>query len=558
MKVLLAYPYCLEKRIHQEDAHVTPIGLFYVAAALKEAGHQVSIENWSDAQGDSDRIKEALITKAPSVIGLSIVNANRWGGIEVARLAKTVLPDVTVVFGGIGTTFLWRHLLTHFEVIDFAVIGEGERTLPALLKCLTDNQQDQLNTIPGLAFRQDADIFNTSPADAIETLDDLPRPSAHFAYQHMALTRGCAYQCTFCGSPRFWGRKVRFHSAEYFVDQLAHQVRRGIRFFYFSDDTFTMRRGTTIEVCRRIIDRGLTIDWAAISRVNFVDEEMLAWMRKAGCIQISYGIESGSERIRKHLGKNFSAEDIETAFAATIQYGIMARAYFIYGCPEETWETIQETLDLIQRIKPLGTIFYILTLFPGTTLYEQYKKDSGVSDDIWLERIEDILYFQTDPHLTRGQVMAFGQRLRETYYRALPQFADAVQVVEQKEFFPLHGDFFSRLAMTFHQGDYARIDAIPDKLNLARRLYRKALTYHPVRRAFLGLGLLEQQTGRIDASISVLYEGLSYYPEEENLGICLGVSHMHRGEVDQALGCFKKFPRSPQAKAYIRRLSHQR
>ena len=558
MKVLLVYPYCLEKRIHEEDVHVTPIGLFYVAAALKEAGYQVGIENWSDAKGDPERIKEALISRAPDVIGLSVVNANRWGGIDIARLAKTVLPKVTVIFGGIGTTFLWRHLLTHFEVIDYAVIGEGERTMPLLLKCLADHQPDNLGAIPGLAFRRGGEIIHNGAADPVEALDDLPSPSKHFAYQHTTLTRGCAYQCSFCGSPRFWGGKVRFHSAQYFVGQLADQARRGIRFFYFSDDTFTMRRKITIEVCRRIIDHGLQINWAAISRVNFVDEEMLAWMRKAGCIQISYGIESGSETIRKRLGKNFSTAEIEAAFDATTRYGIMARAYFIYGCPGETWETIQETLDLIQRIKPLGIIFYILTLFPGTALYDQYKKAAGIDDDIWLERIEDILYFQTDPHLTQAQVMAFGQRLRETYYRALPEFADAVQVVEQNALFPLHGDFFSRLAMTFHQGEYARIDAIPDKLNLARRLYRRALTYHPVRRAFLGLGMLEQYTGRINASIAVLKEGHSHFPEDENLAICLGVSHMHRGNAEQALACFSKFPHSPQAKAYIRRLSLQR
>ena len=427
-----------------------------------------------------------------------------------------------------------------------------------LVKYLADNQRDGLRTIPGLAFRRGTEIISNGAADPVDELDDLPSPSAYFAYQHIALTRGCAYRCTFCGSPQFWGRKVRFHSPEYFVDQLADQVQRGVRFFYFSDDTFTMRRKTTIDVCRRIIDRNLNINWNAISRVNFVDEEMLAWMRRAGCIQISYGVESGSERIRKRLGKDFSTADIEAAFAATIRYGIMARAYFIYGCPGETWETIQETIDLIDRIKPLGIIFYILTLFPGTALYEDFKKNSGASDDIWLERIEDILYFQTDPQLSREQVLAFGQRLRERFYRSLPDFAEAIQVVEQEVLFPLHGDFFSRLAMTFHQGDYARIDAIPGKLNTARRLYRRALAYHPVLRAFLGLGMLEQFAGRFDASISVLNEGLSHFPQAENLTLCLGVSYVRKGDVEQAMACFKAFPHSPQAKAYIRRLSGQR
>ena len=145
----------------------------------------------------------------------------------------------------------------------------------------------------------------------------------------------------------------------------------------------------------------LAISWFAISRVDLVDEEVLRWMRLAGCTQISYGVESGSETIRQFLNKNIQREDIKKAFDLTTRYGILARAYFIYGSPGENRDTIQATLDLIHEIKPLSAIFYILDIFPGTTLYDMFLRQSGQTDDIWLQKIEDILYFETDPHLSR-------------------------------------------------------------------------------------------------------------------------------------------------------------
>ena len=191
-------------------------------------------------------------------------------------------------------------------------------------------------------------------------------PSKYFEFQHLISSRGCPSNCTFCGSPKLWGRKVRFHSAEYFVEQLEQLYQKGITEFFVSDDTFTMRQDRVIQICKKIIEKELKITWFALSRVNHVNEEMFYWMRKAGCIQISYGVESGSEKIREVMNKNIKTEDIQRAFALTTRYGIVARAYFIYGSPGENGETIQESIDLIHQIKPLIAIFYPLALFPGT------------------------------------------------------------------------------------------------------------------------------------------------------------------------------------------------
>jgi anaerobic magnesium-protoporphyrin IX monomethyl ester cyclase len=551
VKILLIYPYCLDDRLYAEDVRVVPIGLYYIGALLKENQYDVEILNWHNINKTPDKIDVILKEEKPDVIGFSIVHANRWGGIDIAAIAKRILPEVKIVFGGIGTTFLWEHLLTNFKEIDFVVLGEGEYSFLNLVQCIKNENYERINEIKGIAFRKGEKFVKTNDAEVIQDLDRLPMPSKYFEFHHLASSRGCPANCTFCGSPRFWGHKVRFHSPEYFVEQLEQLYRKGIAFFYVSDDTFTMKKDRVIKICKKIIEKDLKITWFAISRVNYVNEEILYWMRKAGCIQISYGVESGSEKIRNVLNKNINTEMIKKAFALTTKYGILARAYFIYGSPGESRETIQETIDLIHEIKPLSTIFYILDIFPGTALYEDFKRRTKLDDDVWLKRIEDIMYFESDPRLSQDMILAFGQKLRSDYYHHLPEFADAVQLIDNRDLYESHADFLSRLAMTFSHGDYAAIEAIPEKVSVAQRLYERSLSYHLNQRAYLGLGIIKQKQGDYKESVRILSEGTKQFPDTESLAMCLGISHMNLGQYEEAMKCFQKFSDSLEVLKYI-------
>jgi len=488
--------------------------------------------------------------KRPDVIGLSILHGNRWGGIEIARVAKAIDPDVTVVFGGVGATFLWEHFLTHFAEIDFVVLGEGEVPFLNLARALEQKGKKDFERIRGIAFRKGTGLVNTGPESPIRNLDDLPIPAKYYTYQHVSSSRGCAWNCAFCGSPRFWGKGVRFRSPGHFVEELERLFQRGVTFFYVSDDAFTIDRNRVIEICRRIVERELKITWYAISRVDCVDEEMLVWMRKAGCIQISYGIESGSEKIRKRLNKQIKRAQIERAFALTTQHGILSRAYFIYGSPGETWESVQESIDLMMKIKPLSAVFYILDLFPGTQLYEDLKKHSGLTDDIWLKKMEGIMHFETDPRLSDDLVLAFGDQLRNAFYENVDAFARNVSLVPGKGLDEEHAEFCSRLAMTFLYGDYAKIDLIRNKEKTAEALFARSLRYHPDHRAYLGLALMRQKRGEIDGSVRIIQEGMEHWPQSEELNLCLGVNLMNLGEFERALALFSKFPDSKSAADY--------
>ncbi|WP_084677653.1 B12-binding domain-containing radical SAM protein [Thermodesulfatator atlanticus] len=549
MKILFVYPYFLNERPKDYDVKPLPIGLYYLAAVLKEKGHEVEILNWYNFK-DLLKAREYFRQKRPDLIGFSIFNANRWGGIDLAKVAKEALPDVPIVFGGLGATFLWEHLLTHFPEIDYVIVGEGESAFLSLVEGLAAQEpSSSLAKIPGIATRVNGKPHLLTTADFCPNIDTLPDPARYFTFQHVISSRGCPWNCVFCGSPRFWKRKVRFHSPAYFVEQLERLYRKGVNFFYVSDDTFTLDKERVIRICEEILKRRLNITWQAISRVDCLDEEIVYWLRRAGCLQISFGVESGSDKIRnKVLNKKLSKESIKKAFELCRSYGILPRAYFIYGCPGESRKTIQASIDLMKQIKPLSMLCYILDIYPGTALYDDFKKRTGANDDIWLKRIEDIMYYETDPDLSAEKVKRFGQKLHQAFQKNLPRFIETLALVDKKELYPYHADFLTRLAMTLRYGELAEKD-IPRREELAEKLFRKALSYYPDHHAYLGLGIILQQKRLFEESIAVLEEGLKHYPQSEQLHVCLAVNLMQLGKFKEALEHLLPFPESPDALA---------
>lgn len=573
MKIFLVNPACLDERITDDDAMSVPMGIYYLGALILENGFDIKIvnlasnQNFSPSSPDSvsiglkqsknnsqnissvEYLMQLVESDKPDVIGFSVLNANRHCAMEAATAVKKLNPHIHTVFGGPAPTFEPYYFFKSCPALDYIVKGEGEDTFLELISCLENNSRNIgenksiIRDIKGLVLRE------YSPADAknfiienaqrslISNLDHLPHPAKYFGFQHISLSRGCPGRCTFCGSPDFWGKgKVRFHSAKWFVDEIELLVNRGILHFFVSDDTFTMKKKLVIDVCQKIISRfidyGINITWAAISRVDFIDEQILFYMRKAGCIQISYGVESGSDKIRKTLGKTFKNETIIKAFRLTASFGILPRAYFIYGSPGESDKTINQSIELIEHMRPLGMVSYMLVLFPGTSLYRYFasnfnhetgnavssnsnketdckttgneiaKPDSNPLDALWSQKIEDIPWFEIDPNLDFEQVRGFGERLRNEFYSKVHSFALDVNLVDNAELYTCHADFLSRLAMTFSHGDYALNPKVKNQLNTAKALYQRALLYAPDSRAYLGLAMLLQKqkdfTGAID------------------------------------------------------------
>ncbi len=274
-------------------------------------------------------------------------------------------------------------------------------------------------------------------------------------------------------------------------------------------------------------------------------------MRKAGCIQISFGVESGSPTIRNILNKRTTNEQIKNAFKITLNCGILPRAYIIFGSPGETRKTIQESIDLINEIKPLVIIFHVLVVFPGTRLYQNFKKKFNISDDLWLKPIEDIMYFEIDERLSMEKIEQFKNMLHRNFFKNLPSFVDEIELIDDPELYPMHADFYSRLAISFDKGEYSRVEALGDSKVIAEKLYRKSLEYHPVPRAYLGIGMIRQKNRDLAGSIEVLSEGVKHFPDDELINTCLGISYMNLGQFNSALSYLLKFQESQQALNFI-------
>jgi anaerobic magnesium-protoporphyrin IX monomethyl ester cyclase len=546
MRVALIYAPWLEERASTEDVEHPPIGLWYVAAAAKAAGHDVTVCDWHSLGRSPAKVEAALREMAPDALGFSVLMANRHGALDIARRAKALLPNAVTVFGGPAPTFMWDSFLTRHPQVDYVIRGEGELPFVALLERLASGDPERAD-LPALAWRRDGKPTANPCPPPVEDLDSLPDPAEHFSFRHVVLSRGCPGKCTFCGSPRFWGGRVRSHSPEYFVTQMQRLVEQGATHLYVSDDTFTADKQRVRRVCELIAERGLKVEWNAISRVDAVDQETLTLMRRAGCIQVSFGVESGSDKVRRLLNKRFTAGQAEAAFAAAHRAGLLARAYFIYGTPKDSEASIRDNLALIRRLKPLVVHFFVLTLYPGSALFDRYREQFSIPDSVWDQPMEDLKYFELDPGLPQRKVAEWGRAMKAEHFRLIPQFAQNLELDEDPSLAPLHAEFLNRLAQTFLQGDFAANPAIPDKHKTAALLLERSLRLSPTAEAYRALGALLQEHKRYMESGHILATGHLRFPQDAQLAMALAVSLMNQGHFAAALTYLRPLSRLPQA-----------
>ena len=202
--------------------------------------------------------------------------------------------------------------------------------------------------------------------------------------------------------------------------------------------------------------------------------------------------------------------------------------------PGESPETVEETIHLLRKIAPLVTLFHILTLFPGTHLYDLYQSGTGATDDIWLSRYEDLLFFEVDTNLPEEAVSQFGKRLKQQLLQSIPDFFHSIELVDDKELFPFHARFLSRLALTLDRGDYPFSLPRCTTQELARELYEKALGYSPHAEIYWGLGLLAMDEKDYWKAEKILQEGLQAFPEDDILPKVLANTLMRIGQEHKA------------------------
>lgn len=360
------------------NIYVDQLGYFYVAAVLKQAGHDVEFFV------NTANLERELIGFRPHLVGLTAVTGNHLWAAETAQAIKQFLPDTKTILGGPHPTY-------HPEIIkhpglDFICRGEGESAIVPLVEAIA-NSKDTSN-IAGIWTKRGDEIFQTPFADLIENLDSIPFPDRSI-YKRFALTkrtmfplmltsRGCPFRCTFCYAPTLAGlvkdkgKFVRFRSVENVVNE-ALALRREYRVHSvdFVDDIFGMHRPWLREFSRRWRDE-VNLPFSANLRADLVDDEAVELLRQAGCNMIAFGLESGNERVRNEiLEKDVATEQIVAAAQQIKSAGIRLVTYNILGAPSETLQEAFDTLTLNQRIRPHYAYASVMQPYPGTKIFDK-------------------------------------------------------------------------------------------------------------------------------------------------------------------------------------------
>lgn len=359
---------------------VPPIGLAQLASYLEKKNVQIKI---LDANAESiyfpeiyNRLKK---TKPdPVFIGITATTSIIDKALEVACLCKDVFPNTKIILGGVHPSILPEEVLNN-KSVDYVIRGEGEETLWELIS------GKEKAEILGLSYKNNGNIRHNPERPIIENLDELPLPAYHLLpieKYHPALgsykqlpgigiisTRGCPGRCTFCLG-QYLGKRIRMNSAKRIIEQIKLlQKEYGIKEISFYDDTFTVFKNNVIEFCELLIKERINITWSCFSRVDFVDKDILLLMKRAGCHQMCYGVESRSEQILQNIKKNISFEKTKNAIELTKDVGIETRATFMLGSPGETKLTMIQTINYAIELEPDIAVFNITTPYPGTEMY---------------------------------------------------------------------------------------------------------------------------------------------------------------------------------------------
>lgn len=369
-----------------------PLGICYLAAFLEKNGIDVEIID-AEAEGlEYSNIISRIKKFKSDVVGITSTTVAFHRALELANKIKEYNSDIPIIIGGPHVTALPEYTIS-FDCFDVGVLREGEITTLELLKAL--DQGTDLKNIDGIVYKDSKKIAHfTKLREYIPDLDILPFPARHLLkdiklylpqpmnYRNTPVvsiitSRGCPNRCTFCDRNVF-GQRYREHSAEYVVAEIEHLIATyKIKEIVFVDDTFTINKKRVEKIMELMEERGISLDWTCMARVNTVTKSLLKKMKKSGCWHISYGIESGNQETLDLIKKGITLEQVKNAIKWSAHEGIRTKGYFIIGNPKDSLEIINETIDFAKSLPLTDVVVTINTPIPNTESFEtasQYGK----------------------------------------------------------------------------------------------------------------------------------------------------------------------------------------
>jgi len=393
-----------------------PISLLYLGTQLQRAGHAVVVLDRRNFPRQTDFLS-ALRQVGADLIGFPLYADCYALTYELINKVRRFAPSTKIVLGGPEVSANLDGVAETFQgKADFLLCGEADYTLAQLADALAAGAPDALASIDGLTYWSGGEIRHNRPAEPVKDIDGVPFPDRDLISPHdwsrhyyriglkrpsdvILTSRGCPFSCRFCYrlAPGY-----RARSPENVLDEMAYIYARGTRGLSIIDDNFLSSRKRCVAILEGMLRRGWDFTIKCRGRVHSVDPELLALMKRAGVRAVTYGLESGSQKVLDAMGKKTTVEQNYHAIRITREAGLLCYVDLFLGYPGETRQTIRETSDFLAKARPTGINMGVLFPLHGTYIYDQAQRDGtlvgdwGLLEDYpwvklpWIDDVEDL------------------------------------------------------------------------------------------------------------------------------------------------------------------------
>lgn len=371
-----------------------PVGLMYLAAALLRHGrHQVKLVDWSPDELGHDQLAALAKEFNADLVGISTFTPQAYDVLRLSRTMRQTLPSAKIIWGGPHTLNFHRECMVHPEV-DFVLRGEAEESFPAFCDALEDGLP--FDHVPGLLYRQDGQVVETGEPGYIKDIDSVAFPAfevlefkRYFSILGtgelvgtICTSRGCPFHCTFCTRP--YATSYRSRSVENILAEMELYLAHGVREFFFFDELFNITTKRVKQIAEGILDKGWDIYWSFRGRIDGVDEEMLQIAHQAGCRQIFYGVETGTDEGLKAIKKHITVAQTRNVLEMTRRAGIISSTNWIIGFPhDKTEQDLLHTINTAIELDSDYAQFNILIALPNTEIFDEGVKLGLFDPEVW-------------------------------------------------------------------------------------------------------------------------------------------------------------------------------
>lgn len=388
-------------KLHEENLRIVqryfglfpPLSLGWVAAIAERAGHEVIIVDARTLQLTPEQVLAHLKQWKPDVLGFMMTTYMFRETLDWIRYLRGGLPGVKVMVGGYNLRVYPTESVMP-EEIDFGCFNSAFHTVPRLLEELEEGRR--FDDVPGLIFKRNGDVVTTEYGPE-PSFEEYPNPARHLLpnelyaefpterknFTVMVTSKGCPRSCVFCEAGR---TAYNPRSIETVMNEIQECYDRfGIREIDIFDYEFLINRKRAMGICKEIQKRKIDILWACRARIDSVDDELLREMAAAGCGRIYYGIESGDQEMLDRVNKGITLEQVRETIKLTRKHGIRALGFFLIGSPQETRESIRQTLKFAKSLNLDYVQFSKTTAKPLTSMWQDMVAETGY--DYWREYI---------------------------------------------------------------------------------------------------------------------------------------------------------------------------